>query len=188
MPNRKDITPALIRSDSLPVRKGSRPKTVRGPLHFQSNGHGDSKHLRQLVDKVFTWPYLEGGAPFASRAETIPIRIKEIACSSDPSAFMTAREFARVLLRVPTIYLTLPLVCAHWAIVRGWAEPHYLGSFGLMPAGTVLVYTPRDAEELQVCNFLFSESYHFACRFVVGEWQHGSIRGEIWDEQTRASA
>jgi hypothetical protein len=24
---------------------------------------------------------------------------------------------------------------AHWAIVRGWAEPHYLRSFGLMPAG-----------------------------------------------------
>jgi hypothetical protein len=31
----------------------------------------------------------------------------------------------------------LPLVCAHWAIVRGWAEPHYLTSFGLMPAGAV---------------------------------------------------
>jgi hypothetical protein len=29
------------------------------------------------------------------------------------------------------------LVCAHWAIVRGWAEPHYLTSFGLMPAGAV---------------------------------------------------
>jgi hypothetical protein len=71
--------------------------------------------------------------------------------TDEPSAFLSAREFGRVLLAVPTIYLALPLVCAHWAIVRGWAEPHYLASFGLMPAGAVVVYTPRDERELEVC-------------------------------------
>jgi hypothetical protein len=59
----------------------------------------------------------------------------------------------------------LPLVSAHWAIVKGWAEPHYLQSFGLMPTGTVIVYTPRNREELEVCYSLFFESYYFACRF-----------------------
>jgi hypothetical protein len=39
-------------------------------------------------------------------------------------------------------------------------EPHYLGSHGLMPAGTVVVYTPKDVEELAICSVLFSESYH----------------------------
>ena len=47
-----------------------------------------------------------------------------------------------MLLAVPTIILVLPLACAHWAIVKGWAESHYLQSFGLMPTGTVIVYTP----------------------------------------------
>ena len=47
--------------------------------------------------------------------------------------------------------------CAHRAIVRGWAEPHYLGSQGLMPAGTVVVYTPKDVEELAICTVLFSK-------------------------------
>jgi hypothetical protein len=42
-------------------------------------------------------------------------------------------------------------------------EPHYLASFGSMPAGAVVVYAPRDEQELEVCYFLFSESYHFAC-------------------------
>ena len=83
-----------------------------------------------------------------------------MAASSDPSAFITDREFGRVLLGAPTIYLVLPLLCARRAIVRGWAEPHYLGSQGLMPAGTVIVYTPKDVEELAVCLVLFSESYH----------------------------
>src|SRR5580704_7835201 len=31
-------------------------------------------------------------------------------------------------------YLALPFICAHWAILRRWAEPHYLASYGLMPA------------------------------------------------------
>ena len=35
--------------------------------------------------------------------------------------FIAAREFARVLFNpcMPTIYLTLPLSCAHRAVVRG---------------------------------------------------------------------
>src|SRR6201987_2860877 len=66
---------------------------------------------------------------------------------------------ARVLLVAPTIYLALPLECAHWAIVRGWAEPHYLGSFGLVPAGVVVIYTPKDREELSACYALFHAAY-----------------------------
>jgi hypothetical protein len=37
-----------------------------------------------------------------------------------------------------------------------------------MPAGTVVVYTPRDPEELSVCYFLFAEAYHFACNLSIG--------------------
>jgi hypothetical protein len=160
MMNRNDVRSAQMRSDELPARRGQRPKTVRGPLHIQCNGHGDLKYLNQLVDEVLTWPYIESAEPLVSRSNTIPIRLTEMAASSDPSAFITDREFARVLLGAPTIYLVLPLLCAHRAIVRGWAEPHYLGSCGLMPAGTVIVYTPKDVEELAVCFVLFSESYH----------------------------
>jgi hypothetical protein len=50
------------------------------------------------------------------------IRLTEMVATDEPSAFLTAREFGRVLLGSPTIYLAVPLVCAHWAIVRGWAE------------------------------------------------------------------
>jgi hypothetical protein len=158
--NRNDVRSAQMGSDALPARTGQRPKTIRGPLHIQCGGHGDLKYLNQLVEEVLTWPYIESVQLFVSRSNTIPIRLTELAASSDPSAFITDREFARILLGAPTIYLVLPLPCAHRAIVRGWAEPHYLGSQGLMPAGTVVVYTPRDLEELAVCSVLFSESYH----------------------------
>jgi hypothetical protein len=158
--NRNDVKSAQMGSHELPARRGRRPKTVRGPLHIQCNQHGDLKYLNQLVDQVLTWPYIESAEPFISRSNTIPIRLMEMVASNDPSAFITDREFARVFLGVPTIYLVLLLLCAHRAIVRGWAEPHYLGSQGLMPVGTVVVYTPKDVEELAICTVLFSESYH----------------------------
>jgi hypothetical protein len=165
---RENMTADPFPPDTIPVRRGSRPKTLIGPLHIQCNGHGDPKYLNQLVDDVLTWPHVESTPP-ASRLDTIPIRLEEAATTSNSSAFISTREFARVLLGAPTIYLALPLVSAHWAIVRGWAEPHYLRSFGLMPAGAVLVYTPKDPAELAVCYSLFAEAYNFACRFGKDE-------------------
>ena len=165
MPRSENRTAGPFASNALPARKGSRPKTIIGPLHIQCNGHGDPKYLKQLVDDVLTWPYIEPTPSLVRPPDTIPIRLEEKATTSNSSAFISAREFARVHLGAPTICMALPLECAHWAIVRGWAEPHYLRSFGLMPPGAVLVYTPKNREELAVCYSLFAEAYHFACKF-----------------------
>ena len=154
-------------SAGLPARKGERPKTVSGPLHVQCGGHGDPKYLMELLNDVLDWAYIEPvPMPYLDK---VPIRLQGIAASDDAAAFISDTEFAQVLLAAPTIILVLPLVCAHWAIVKGWAEPHYLQSLGLMPAGTVIVYTPRDREELEVCRSLFRESYHFACQSLRGK-------------------
>jgi hypothetical protein len=161
------MTTVAFASGGLPARKGPRPKTIAGPVHIQCGGHGDPKYLDRLLNDVLSWPYVEPAAPPAKGSGAIPIRLAEAAVGNDSSAFISGREFARVLLGAPTIILALPLVCAHWAIVKGWAEPHYLRSFGLMPPGTVLVYTPKNREDLAVCYALFSESYHFACASAV---------------------
>jgi hypothetical protein len=29
---------------------------------------------------------------------------------------------------------------AHWAMMRGWVEPHFSSSFGLVPPGVIVVY------------------------------------------------
>jgi hypothetical protein len=157
-------TTRLFAWDGLPMRKGGRPKTIIGSLHVQCNGHGDPKYLNQLVNDVLSWPHMEPTPTSSNHRDKVSIRLKEIAATDDSSAFINGTEFGRMLLASPTIILVLPLVCAHWAIVKGWAEPHYLQSFGLVPAGTVIVYTPRNIVELKVCYCLFFESYHFACK------------------------
>jgi hypothetical protein len=148
----------------LPRRTGQRPTTLCGPLHIQCAGHGDPKYLDQLVSDVLGWPHIEALPASADRPDMVPIRLERGAAANGSASFLSAREFARVLRGAPTIYLGLPLTWAHCAIVRGWAEPHYLSSFGLLPAGTVVVYTPRDPGELFVCYSLFFAAYHFACK------------------------
>jgi Biotin-lipoyl like len=163
------MTTTRLASEAIPVRKGTRPKTIIGPLHVQYNGHGDPKYLKLLLNDILSWPYIEPTPTDPNHLDKVSIRLQEIAATNDSSPFISGTEFARVLLATPTIILVLPLACARWAIVKGWAEPHYLHSFGLMPAGTVIVYTPRNREELEVCYSLFFESYYFACKFVREE-------------------
>jgi hypothetical protein len=161
----------------LPFRKGLRPTTLRGPLHIQCKGHGDPRHLNELTTAVLSWPYVETNRPNGNSSNTIPLRLEETADGYNFAAFISPREFGRVLIGAPTIYLALPLVCAHWAIVRGWAEPHYLSSHGLMPPGALVVYTPRDQHELSICCSLFLVAYTAAAN--SGNGTKGRRAGKI---------
>jgi hypothetical protein len=133
-------------------------------MHIQCDGHGDSKHLNQLVKDVLTCPHIESIPPFVKR-DIVRVLLEEKVARTDCSTFISDREFARFLLAAPTIYLALPMPLAQHAIASRWAESHYLQKFGLMPAGTVLSYTPKDRNELTVCYSLFFKTYQFACKF-----------------------
>ena len=159
--NAKDIP---IGSEDLPIRKGNRPMTIHGPLHLQCSNHGDDRLLRQLVEEMAAWPGIEPSPLPVASADLVSIRVSEDVANDDLSVFITGREFGRVQFSSPTIYLILPLSCAHWTIVRGWAEPHYSASFGLVPPGVMVIYTPRDEQEVAVCRWLFRASYTFGLR------------------------
>ncbi len=163
----------MINPVNLPSRKGKRPLTIRGPLHVQCSENDDDRAIRCLVEEILAWPHIEAGPLPVGSANLVSLNVAAQVASGDPFAFITGREFARVLFGAPTIYLTLPLSSAHWAIVRGWAEPHFSGSFGLVPPGVMVVYTPRDEYELSVCRSLFWVSYNFsriAARRESDEW------------------
>jgi hypothetical protein len=147
---------------NLPIRRGKRPITIRGPLHVQCNDNRDDRLLRRLVNEVIAWPDLEADPLPVGNADLISLKIRKEVATTEPSVFIAGREFARVLFGAPTIYLTLPLSCAHWAIIRGWAEPHFSSSFGLVPPGVMVVYTPRDEHEFVICRSLFQISYNFS--------------------------
>jgi hypothetical protein len=147
---------------SLPMRRGQRPCTIRGPLHVQISDNADDSVLRQLLHEVIAWPDIEARPLPVGTAYLLSLNLAEEVATDDPCAFIAGREFGRALFGAPTIYLSLPLSYAHWAIVRGWAEPHFYGGFGLVPPGVMVIYTPRDENELSVCRSLFWISYRFS--------------------------
>jgi hypothetical protein len=156
-PNSLIINPA-----TLSIRSGERPTTIRGPLHVQCSDNADDSALLQLLDEVITWPGVEARPLPVGSANLLSLHLAEKVATDNPGVFISGREFGRVLFGSLTIYLSLPLDCAHWAIVRGWAEPHFYGSYGLVPAGVMVIYTPRDEQELSVCRSLFWVSYRFS--------------------------
>jgi hypothetical protein len=163
---------------TLPIRRGRRPTTIRGPLHVQCSDNGDENLLRELVGDVAAWPGIEASPSPVGSGELVSLRVNEGLATDDRSVFITGKEFGRVLFGAPTIYLTLPLSCAHWAIVRGWAEPHFCSSFGLVPPGVMVVYTPRDEPEKAVCRSLFRTSYTYSLREPIGS---SAERSTPWD-------
>ena len=178
MARRIDNIMTEIIFEAFPKRKGARPKTIVGPLHIQCSGHGDPKYSKQLAKDVLTWSHIDATSSSGLSVGTVCFRLEETATSNEPWAFIGAREFARIHLGVPTLVLALPVVWAHLAIARGWAEPHYLRSFGLMPPGAVLLYSPRNVDELAICYSLFYTSYRSACKFVP-ERTGKSVRAEV---------
>ena len=161
------VKSCLDRSDRIPVRNGTRPNTICGPLHIQCRSNGGDKYFNDLITEILAWPGVECTPPIVSSPDLISINLKPVERPIASLSTDGVRRLAQVYLAVPTIVLTLPLVAAHWAIVRGWAEPHYLASHGLMPAGTVLLYVPTDETEQEVCRFHFSRAYEF-CTDVKG--------------------
>jgi hypothetical protein len=129
--------------------------------------------LRQLATQVREWPGVEAAPLPIGSANLVSLKLRKDYAPDDPTVFIGRREFGRILFGAPTIYLSLPVSYAHWTIIRGWAEPHFSGSFGLVPPGVMVLYTPRDESEMAVCLSLFRISYDFALAAGsrdVSEW------------------
>jgi phospholipase/carboxylesterase len=79
-----------------------------------------------------------------------------------PAAFMIGREFAHLHPREDgSLHMVLDPATHRLAMEAGWAERHPLaGKFA--PAGTVMIYGPRDAAELETVCLLVLQSHRFA--------------------------
>lgn len=84
-----------------------------------------------------------------------------------PEAFMAGSEFAH--LHPPhdgSLHLLLPQEQAAEVIAKGWGELHPLARMGAMPPTNLMVFGPRDDEELNV-----------VWRIVQASWANGRDQG-----------
>jgi len=86
------------------------------------------------------------------------------------NAFMVENEFAHFHPAPDgSMHLGLPLADAEYVIEKGWGELHPVAKMGYLPTNFIMLYAPRNEEEILIAQKIIYRSYLFA-------------RGEIKDE------
>jgi hypothetical protein len=61
-----------------------------------------------------------------------------------------------------SLHAALPPEVAEEAVEKGWAEQHPVARLGYIPENVVMVYAPRDEQELGIVLKLVEESRRYA--------------------------
>jgi hypothetical protein len=148
----------------LPMRTGDRPHTTPTNPHTQLDQQPtDLRWVEELARRVFELP---GVLDEPSRISVPGARALILAPgepTGPPEAFLIEREFAHLHPGPDhSLHAMLPAETATAAVDAGWAEPHPVALKGLIPPTAVMLYAPRDEDELEVVESLVRASHAFA--------------------------
>jgi hypothetical protein len=149
---------------ALPVRTGSRPTTTPTNPHTQLDQQPtDSTLSSRLAARVFALPGVRERESAISVPGARALWLDDSLPAGPPEAFLIGREFAHLHPGADrSLHAMLPPDLAEEAVRTGWAEQHPVARRGLIPANAVMVYAPRDDEELVVVAALVEASCAFA--------------------------
>jgi hypothetical protein len=148
---------------ALLQRNGPRPRTTPTNPHTQLEQNPDTSIVVELARRVFSLPGVEERPSAISVPGARALWLREEVPAGPREAFMIGREFAHVHpMPDGSLHAALPPEVAREAIEKGWAEQHPVARMGYIPQNVVMIYAPRDAEEVEVVASLVTESYRYA--------------------------
>ena len=151
------------RRDWLPERKGERPRTTPDDPHRQLTQNAPLELQEELVARVRTLPDVFVAPSMISLPGAHGFILDRKAPTAPYDVFMVAREFAH--LHQPSdgsLHMVMPPRLVRQVLNRAWGEPHPVAEMGFIPLTTMMVYGPRDREELEVVWTLVKASYAYA--------------------------
>ena len=148
---------------SLPQRRGPRPETTSQLPHSQLTQHGPEDIVAALHSWCFSLPHVDNEESGISVPGARALVLDDN-CACNHKAFMIGREFAHIHPAPDSgsMHLKLSAEEADVVLAAGWGENHYLVSQGHYPPGLIMVFSPRDEEELDVVKAIVQRSYEFA--------------------------
>jgi Luciferase len=153
----------------LPQRSGSRPRTTPTNPHAQLEQNPEREVVEELARRVFALPDVEERPSAISVPGARALWLREDLQAGPLEAFMIEREFAHIHpMPDGSLHAALPPGVAQGAISKGWAEQHPVARMGYIPQNVVMIYAPRDAEEIEVVTGLVVEAYRYAGGTVPG--------------------
>lgn len=147
----------------FPKRPGPAPTTTTWEPHEQLDQIGPDAFWDELWNRALALPGVSEHDSKISVKGARALWLDEDLRKGPPESFVWEEEFAHIHPRPDSSWhLQLPLELAVFAIDAGWAEIHTTCWLGDAPANSVMLFSPRNAQELEVIWDLIEESYRFA--------------------------
>ena len=156
-----------MNEDVLPNRRGSRPRTTPTNPHTQLEQNPQPEMVEELAWRVFALPGVEERPSAISVPGARALWLRDKLPAGPREAFMIGREFAHIHpMPDGSLHAALPPEVADEAISKGWAEQHPVARLGYIPQNVVMIYAPRDAQEVEVVAGLVIGAYYYASGVV----------------------
>lgn len=147
----------------IPKRSGERPKTNYGLPHEQLDQNPPSNIYQMLKSQAFDFEFVERRPSIISVPGAEALWLQDEGGHSCAEAFMIGNEFAHVHPPYDgSMHMMLPADLVVEVIEQGWGEAHPLVPRGEAPPTLLMVFGPRNENELQLILKLINESYRFA--------------------------
>ena len=151
----------------LPERRGSRPRTTPTNPHTQLEQNPQPEMVEELAQRVFALAGVEERPSAISVPGARALWLREELPTGPQEAFMIGREFAHIHpIPDASLHAALPPEVAQEAIRKGWAEQHPVARMGYIPLNVVMIYAPRDSQEIEVVAGLVVDAYRYASGVV----------------------
>ncbi|REF00957.1 luciferase family protein [Thermomonospora umbrina] len=151
-------------TSALQRRTGGRPKTTPATPHRQLDQNAPEDLQEELWRRMAALDHVRTGDSAISLVGTRAVHLNPSQAGGPPTAFAPGTtEFAHLHRRSDgSLHITLPEAEARKVIAKEWGELHPVVKMGYFPPTLVMVYGPRNTEELETVWSLVRRSYEFA--------------------------
>ncbi|WP_448549422.1 luciferase domain-containing protein [Thalassotalea fusca] len=149
---------------TLPVRPGDKPLTDNVIPHTQYDQNSSPEIVAKLADWLFSLEHIECKHSMISVAGTPGAYIKQDVGPINQAAVMVDREFTHIHPEPNpgSQHLVLTPEDAKEVIDKGWGEEHPLLARGQIRTHTIMVYAPRNEEDLKTIKTITKRAYDYA--------------------------
>lgn len=154
------MLPGLLSAQDLPQRKSPIPATTNGVPHVQIGVQPIPELSERLLQQVALLPGVKLGPTRVSLPGAVGFQLDCNQELAHPEVLVGGCEFAH-LHPDGSLHASLEPSLARAAIAAGWAVAHPWANQREGWAGFVMIFTPSDAEELDVVVQLVQRSHGF---------------------------
>jgi Family of unknown function (DUF5519) len=143
----------------VPTRNGPKPSTTSENPHTQLDQNAPVELQDRLRDHALGLPGVRRGRSQVSVPGAVAFYL-DVPVQERSIPQFTGGEWGHIHPHYDgSLHINVPTALAEQLIAHGWAEYHNVVARGLAPPIVIMLYGPRDEEELAVAQSIVEEAY-----------------------------